>query len=173
MSSETESRSDNKTGKKKVIGNNNNSSENVSIAEHKILKAKYEALNKEHETLIKTLELLEITHGFTLENLEKKQTEASVGKKEVEKWKNKYVEIEKRLEKIEKGIKDLVLFDFDKNGVDSGTAENGNAKSNNVSDEGPILISDDDEEEGNERESNGGHIKSSKKKKPEFSFLLY
>lgn len=132
MSSETESRSDNKSGKKKVIGNNNNSSKNVSIAEHKILKAKYEALNKEHETLIKTLELLEITHGFTLENLEKMQREASVGKKEIEKWKNKYVEIEKRLEKIEKGIEDLVSLDFEKNGMDSGTAE----KSNTVSDEG-------------------------------------
>ncbi|KAG7541725.1 hypothetical protein ISN45_Aa07g017810 [Arabidopsis thaliana x Arabidopsis arenosa] len=137
----------------------NKSSENVSFAEHKILKEKYESLMIEHESLIKTLEVLETTHGFTVDDLVTKQREALERKEVIEKWENKFGEMQKKLEFVEKNIEYIMSMDdeTEMNGVDSGSArpaERPNVK-NNVSKEDAMAISDDDEE--NQRLSNSSH----------------
>lgn len=112
--------------------NNNKSSETVPIAEHKILKDKYESLLIEHESLIKTLELLEKTHGFTVDDLVNKQGEALERKEEIAKWDNKFGEMQKKLETVEKNIEYIMAVDDDNdmNNVISGSA--GPAKKPNV-----------------------------------------
>ncbi|CAA7037413.1 unnamed protein product [Microthlaspi erraticum] len=141
------------------------------LGKHKTLLAKHETLLGEHETLIGNLEILEEKYGFTVEDVEKKQGELVVSRKEIEKWEKKFGELQMKLEKVEKAIDEMELLDD--TGVDSGgsstIAENLNVNDNNnaVSDKGVIEISDDEEEK--ERKSNGsrGDTQSSK-----FAFFL-
>lgn len=100
-----------------LVNKYNKSCENVSFAEHMILKDKYESLVIEHESLIKTLELLEKTHGFTVEDLVTKQKEALEKKEVIEKWENKFGEMEKKLKTVERSIEYIMSVDV-QTGVD-------------------------------------------------------
>ncbi|CAH2078140.1 unnamed protein product [Thlaspi arvense] len=136
------------------------SEHDVLFAEHEMLKDKYETLRTEHETLMKT-------HIYTLNDLAKKQREALVAKEDVEKWENKFGELQTKLEKVENEIQDLMTLDETQmNGVDSvcaAVAENLNVNSNNVPNN-VIEISDDDG--GNQSESDRGHSNT------EYSFYI-
>ncbi|CAB81295.1 putative protein [Arabidopsis thaliana] len=110
-----------------LVNKYNKSCENVSFAEHMILKDKYESLVIEHESLIKTLELLEKTHGFTVEDLVTKQKEALEKKEVIEKWENKFGEMEKKLKTVERSIEYIMSVDV-QTGVDSGSANRPNVK---------------------------------------------
>lgn len=73
--------------------------ENVSFAEHEILKGKHETLLREHGTSISTIELLE-----------KKLKEALLVEQKGEYWEKKYLELLKKLETVENNIKRLDVF---------------------------------------------------------------
>ncbi|EOA17595.1 hypothetical protein CARUB_v10005957mg [Capsella rubella] len=134
--------------------NNNKSSDTVPIAEYKILKEKYENMVKENESLIQALELLEIKHGVTVDDLVKKPKQALGRKEEVAKWGNKLDEMQKKLETVEKNVEFLLAVDDDMEmiGMASGSGA-GPAKKpkveNSVSKEDVIMLSDD--EDGNQR----------------------
>ncbi|KAG5390132.1 hypothetical protein IGI04_031673 [Brassica rapa subsp. trilocularis] len=104
--------------------------ENVSFAEHEVLKGKHETLLREHGTSISTIELLE-----------KKLKEALLVEQKGEYWEKKYLELLKKLETVENNIKDLMYSEVA--GEDSGAAALV-----------VIVLSDDDEGDGSE--SSGG-----------------
>ncbi|CAH8275574.1 unnamed protein product [Arabidopsis lyrata] len=163
--------------------NNNKISDNVPLAQHEILKGKYESLVtehenlvKEHETLIKTLELIEKTHQITVEDLvKKKERESLVGKEEIEKFDNEIAEIKKMQEMLDKDIEYLKSRgETEVNGMSSGPSSARDAEkkrnlSKFASKEDVIEISDDDE--GDQSESNIGNSNSSHKN-IEYSFKL-
>ncbi|XP_033133136.1 uncharacterized protein LOC103834964 isoform X2 [Brassica rapa] len=104
--------------------------ENVSFAEHEVLKGKHETLLREHGTSISTIELLE-----------KKLKEALLVEQKGDYWEKKYLELHKKLETVVNNIKDLMYSEVA--GENPGTAALV-----------VIVLSDDDEGDGSE--SSGG-----------------
>lgn len=83
--------------------------ENVSFAEHEVLKGKHETLLREHGTSISTIELLE-----------KKLKEALLVEQKGDYWEKKYLELHKKLETVVNNIKDLMYSEVA--GENPGTA---------------------------------------------------
>ncbi|KAL9287893.1 hypothetical protein AtEden1_Chr4g0300951 [Arabidopsis thaliana] len=125
-----------------LVNKYNKSCENVSFAEHIILKDKYESLVIEHESLIKTLELLEKTHGFTVEDLVTKQKEALEKKEVIEKWENKFGEMEKKLKTVERSIEYIMSVDV-QTGVDSDMSTSEDDDGNRRQRKGRLINSSD------------------------------
>ncbi|XP_010448657.1 PREDICTED: uncharacterized protein LOC104731090 [Camelina sativa] len=141
----------------------NKSSETVPIAEYNILKDKYESLVIENENLIQTLELLEKTHGLTVDEIVEKQGQELERKEEIAKLSNKYGEMQKKLETFEKDLEFIMSVDNDITEMMGGGEASGSArpakKPKVDTKEDVIMLSDD--EEGNQRETKGRHRNSS------------
>ncbi|XP_010439136.1 PREDICTED: uncharacterized protein LOC104722629 [Camelina sativa] len=140
------------------------SSETVPIAEYNILKDKYERVVIENESLIQTLELLEKTHGLTVDDIVEKQGRALERNEEIAKLANKYGEIQKKLETVEKDLEFIMSVDDDITEMKGGGEASGSArpaKKPKVETNEDVIMLLSDDEGGNQRESNGRQSNSS------------